>query len=155
MVKLGYNFRITDISCALGISQLRKLNGWLIRRRYIVEQYNEVFANLSEIETPFVDSRCSSAWHLYVIKLNLDRLSVGREIIFKALRAENIGVNVHYIPIPWLSLYQKLGYSKGSCPVAEYEYKRLITLPLYPAMSDQDIQDVISAIQKVIFSYRL
>ena len=76
-------------------------------------------------------------------------------MIFKALRAENIGVNVHYIPIPWLSLYQKLGYSKGSCPVAEHEYERLITLPLYPTMSDQDVLDVIDALYKVINTFRI
>lgn len=154
VVNLGFNYRITDISCALGISQLRKLDGWLDRRRYIVEKYNNAFSNLAGIEIPFVDPRCASAWHLYVIKLNLDKLSVGREVIFKALRAENIGVNVHYIPIPRLSLYQKLGYSKGSCPIAEHEYERLITLPLFPAMSDQDIEDVILAVTKVIQAYK-
>jgi perosamine synthetase len=153
VVNLGFNYRITDISCALGISQLRKLDGWLDRRRYIVEQYNKAFSNLPGIEIPFVDPRCVSAWHLYVIRLNTGKLSAGREVIFKALRAENIGVNVHYIPIPWLGLYQKLGYSKGSCPVAENEYERLITLPLFPAMSEQDIQDVIMAVTKVIQTY--
>ncbi len=97
---------------------------------------------------------CNPAWHLYVIRLNLDMLRVGRETIYKALRAENIGVNVHYIPVHWLSYYQNLGYQKGECPVAEQEYERLVTIPLYPAMSDQDVEDVITAMHKVISHFQ-
>ena len=153
VINLGYNYRITDFSCALGISQLKKLDGWLERRREIVHQYDLAFASMPEIETPYVIPECESAWHLYVIRLNLDLLNVDRKTIFKALRAENIGVNVHYIPIPWLSLYQKLGYTKGDWPVAERAYERMITLPLYPAMNDKDVNDVITAVTKVIQAY--
>ena len=155
VVNLGYNYRITDINCALGISQLQKLDGWLKRRREIVAQYDQAFASLPEIETPHVAPGCESAWHLYLIQLNLERLSASKETIFKALRAENIGVNVHYIPVPWLGLYQKLGYTRGNWPVAEAAYERIITLPLYPAMQAEDVNDVITAVQKVIAAYRV
>lgn len=154
VVNLGFNYRITDISCALGISQMKKLDGWLERRREIIKQYDQGFSSLLEIEIPKIAPGCESAWHLYIIRLNLHRLQVNREAIYKALRAENIGVNVHYIPIPWLSLYQKLGYKKGECPVSEQSYDRMITLPLYPAMSDRDVRDVIHAVEKVITEYR-
>jgi len=154
VINLGHNYRIPDLNCALGISQLRKLDSWLARRREIAERYNRAFSNLPQIEIPYVMSDCVPAWHLYVIRLNLDMLRVGRETIFKALRAENIGVNVHYIPIHWLSYYQNLGYKKGECPVAEQAYERLITLPLFPAMSDQDVEDVITAVNKVITHFQ-
>lgn len=154
VINLGHNYRIPDVNCALGISQLRKLDSWLARRREIVERYNLAFSSLPQIEIPYVMPDCESAWHLYIIRLNLGSLRVGREMIYKALRAENIGVNVHYIPIHWLSYYQKLGYQKGECPVAEQAYERLITLPLYPAMSDQDVEDVIAAVHKVVVHYQ-
>jgi perosamine synthetase len=154
VVNLGYNLRLPDICCALGISQLNKLDQWLSRRRYIAEKYSQAFSEIHEISLPHVSTDCEHAWHLYVIQLNLDQLKVGRKEIFQALRAERIGVNVHYIPIPWLSLYQKLGYKKGNWPVAESIYERIITLPVYPAMNDRDVQDVIDAVHKVIKYYR-
>lgn len=154
VINLGYNYRIPDINCALGISQLKKLDTWLERRREISRQYDQAFSHLPQVEIPYIQPGCESAWHLYVIRLNLDMLRVGRETIFKALRAENIGVNVHYIPIPWLSYYQQLGYKRGECPVAEQAYERLVTIPLFPAMSDQDVQDVVCAVNKVITYYR-
>jgi perosamine synthetase len=149
VVNLGHNYRIPDINCALGISQLRKLDSWLARRREIAKRYSNAFSDLPQVEIPYVMPDCDPAWHLYIIRLNLNELRVGRETIYKALRAENIGVNVHYIPIHWLSYYQNLGYQKGECPVAEQEYERLITIPLFPAMSDQDVEDVINAVHKV------
>lgn len=154
MVDLGYNFRLTDFQCVLGLSQLKKLAAWLTRRREIATRYNQAFAALPEIEPPTVLPDREAAWHLYVIRLNLERLRVGRAEIFKALRAENIGVNVHYIPVPWHPYYQKLGYTKGQWPVAEAAYERLISLPLFPAMSDQDVENVIAACFKVIGAYR-
>jgi dTDP-4-amino-4,6-dideoxygalactose transaminase len=108
---------------------------------------------MTELEIPGVIPDCEVAWHLYVIRLNLDRIRVGRPEIFRALRAENIGVNVHYIPIPWLTNYQKMGYSKGQWPVAESEYQRIISLPIFPSMSDGDINDVITAVKKVLAHY--
>ena len=103
---------------------------------------------------PLEHPDCQSAWHLYVIKLNLDKLEVDRDEVFQALRAENIGVNVHYIPVPWLTYYQKLGYKKGSWPIAEVMYSRLISLPIWPGMEESDIEDVILAVNKVLAAYQ-
>jgi perosamine synthetase len=154
MVELGYNYRLTDIQCALGMSQMTKLAGWLARRREIARAYNRSFAEVPEIECPVVREDRDSAWHLYVIKLNLARLTVGRDEIFRALRAENIGVNVHYIPVPWHPYYQGLGYAKGQWPVAEAAYERLLSLPVWPGMTDADIFDTVRAVSKVIAAYR-
>src|SRR3989304_89210 len=92
----------------------------------------------------------SKSWHLYVILLNVDRLRAGRTALFKALRAENIGVNVHYIPVPWHPYYQALGYKKGEWPVAESAYERMISLPIFPAMTDGDVEEIIAAVKKVV-----
>ncbi len=154
MVELGYNYRLTDFQCALGLSQLKKLPEWVARRREIAARYTAAFASLLEIETPTVLPDCEPAWHLYVIRLNLDRLHAGRPEIFRALRTENIGVNVNYIPVPWHPYYQRLGYGKGHWPVAEAAYERIISLPLFPAMTDADVADVIAAVEKVIGHFR-
>lgn len=153
MEELGYNYRLTDFQCALGKTQLRKLSAWLARRREIADRYTVAFAMVPELEVPHVLPDREPAWHLYVIRLNLDRLRVGRADVYAALRAENIGVNVHYIPVPWHPYYQNLGYAKGQWPVTESAYERLLSLPIFPAMSDQDVQDVIRAVTKVVRGY--
>ncbi len=154
VVRLGYNYRIPDTSCALGISQLDKANIWLERRREIAELYSRLLADLPMLQLPQEAPGCNSAWHLYVVRLNLDKIRVGRAEVFAALRAENIGVNVHYIPIPWMTLYQNLGYRKGQWPVAEHEYERLLSLPMYPGMSDSDVEDVVLACRKIYAAFR-
>jgi len=150
MQELGYNCRITDFQCALGMSQLKKIDKFIRRRREIVKRYNEAFENIEEIITPYEKPGVKSAWHIYVIRLQLDKLKATRKEIFEALRAENIGVHVHYIPVYYHPYYQKLGYQKGLCPRAEKYYEEAITLPLFPKMSDKDIEDVINAVNKVI-----
>jgi UDP-4-amino-4,6-dideoxy-N-acetyl-beta-L-altrosamine transaminase len=154
MTELGFNYRLTDLQSALGLSQLDKLQGWVARRRRIAARYTDAFAEVPEVETPIVLNDREPAWHLYVIRLNLDRLRAGRADIFKALRAENIGVNVHYIPVPWHPYYQALGYKKGEWPVAEGAYERMISLPIFPAMTDGDAEDVITAVKKVVGHFR-
>lgn len=154
MNELGYNYRLTDFQCALGQSQLKKLPERLRRRRAIAGQYTKAFASMPEIELPTVLSDRESAWHLYVICLNLKQLRLGRTEFFRALRVENIGVNVHYVPVPWHPYYQKLGYMKGQWPVAESIYERIISLPMWSGMTDQDVNDVIEAVNKVIHAYR-
>lgn len=154
MTALGYNYRITDFQCALGISQLRKLDQWIARRRAIGSRYATAFKQMPEIQTPTVLEGCEPAWHLYVIRLNLEKLQVGRAEIFKALRAENIGVNVHYIPVHWHPYYQQLGYRKGDMPIAESAYERMISLPMWAGMAETDVDDVIAAVQKVVAHYR-
>jgi perosamine synthetase len=155
MTDLGNNYRISDIHCALGRSQLAKLDRWLDRRRKISAKYTAAFAEMPELDVPAVEADRQSAWHLYMIRLNLDRLRVGRDWVFRALRAENIGVNVHYIPVPWHPYYQSLGYQKGQWPVAEQAYERLITLPLWAGMTDEDVAAVTRAMEKVVKSYRV
>ena len=153
MVALGYNYRLPDINCALGLAQMSKLDKWLARRREIAAHYTEAFTQMPEVDVPQVLPGTNPAWHLYVIELNLERLRVGRKEVFAALRAENIGVNVHYIPVYWHPYYQQLGYERGLCPVAEAAYERLISVPMFPAMTDEDVGDVITAIYKVTSAY--
>jgi UDP-4-amino-4,6-dideoxy-N-acetyl-beta-L-altrosamine transaminase len=155
MKEIGYNYRHTDYHCALGISQLQKLPVMLERRREIARKYRQAFADVPEIGLPVKSSDCEPSWHLYVVRLDLARLEVGRKEIFNALRAENIGVNVHYIPIPWLTYYQNLGHKKGGWPVAEEAYWEILSLPIWPGMTDADVDDVVMAVQKVIVAYRI
>ena len=147
--ELGYNYRITDIQCALGISQLEKIDKFLERRREIVKEYNKAFSDLDGIIIPKQLEETNSAWHLYVIQLELEKLTADRKEIFKALRDKNLGVNVHYIPVYYHPYYQKLGYEKGICPNAQRLYERIITIPLYPKMSDQQVEEVIKRIISV------
>jgi UDP-4-amino-4,6-dideoxy-N-acetyl-beta-L-altrosamine transaminase len=154
VVDLGFNYRLPDINCALGVSQLAKSDRWLERRRAIVAAYRSALHGLPMLQLPEQRSDCLSAWHLYVIRLNLETITVSRSQIFAALRAENVGVNVHYIPIPWMTHYANLGYVRGQWPVAESEYERVISLPIYPSMTDQDVADVVTAIEKVWMNYR-
>lgn len=154
MTELGYNYRIPDIVCALGLSQLKRLQDNLSRRREIVEQYAKAFAHLPGLITPVERGEVASAWHLYPVRLELEKFAVGRKQIFQALRAENIGVNVHYIPVHLHPYYQEhFGYQGGEYPVAEAAYEGLLTLPLFPTMSDQDVGDVIEAMDKVLNHY--
>lgn len=151
--ELGYNYRLTDIQCALGLSQLRKVRGWLTARQDLAARYARALGVMRELVLPVVLDDRTSAWHLYVVRLQLERLTVGRDQIFRALRAENIGVNVHYIPVPWHGYYQRLGYRKGQWPVAEDAYERMLTLPLFPGMSEADFDDVVRAVVKVVEHY--
>jgi len=153
MVELGYNYRLSDFQCALAESQLRKAPQWLARRIEIADAYQRAFASRCEVECPLLPEDRQSAWHLYVLRLNLGRLSVGRAEIFRALRAENIGVNVHYIPVPWHPYYVNQGYGRGQWPIAEAEYERLISLPMWAGMSDGDVSDTVAAVHKVLDAY--
>jgi perosamine synthetase len=150
MVDLGFNYRLTDVQCALGLSQLRRLDEALARRRAIATRYRAVLAGTPGLALQALPEGSEHAWHIFPVLLDLDRLAGDRRAIFAALRAEGIGVNVHYIPVYWHPYYQRLGYAKGLCPVAETVYERLITLPLFPAMTDADVDDVLTAVGKVI-----
>ncbi len=154
MQSLGYNYRITDVQAALGSSQIKKLETFIQRRRDLAKAYTQAFADMNEIFYPREWPRAFSAWHLYVIRLKLERLAANRKEIFLALQKENIGVNVHYLPVYLHPYYQQLGYPKGLCPNAENIYEQVITLPLFPSMLNHDLYDVVQAVRKVIAYYR-
>lgn len=151
MVLPGYNYRLTDMACALGLSQLRKLEANLKRRREIAARYTQAFSRVPGVIPPAVRDDVEPAWHLYPIRLDLAQLSAGRAEVFRALRGENIGVNVHYIPVPQHPFYrERFGYKGGEFPVAEDAYERLISLPMFHGMTDQDMDDVVRAVVKVV-----
>ncbi len=158
MTDLGYNYRIPDILCALGISQLKRLDLWVKRRNEIAEIY---ITNIAFLNNEFTDNiivplnqKFPSAYHIFVIKLNLNKLSVDRKIIFDAIQAEGIGVNIHYLPIHLHPFYKdNFNTIVGQLPIAESVYKSIITLPIFPTMDDTDVIDVISALKKVIKFY--
>ena len=155
MVDLGYNYRMTDMQCALGISQLRKQNCRVERRRAIAGSYREAFAQIPEVLPLSVMPESSHAYHLFVVQLELDRLKAGRDRIFAALRAEGVGANVHYVPVHLHPFYrQRFGTEPGLCPVAEAAYERILSLPMFPGMADDDVQDVIEALDRVLAYYR-
>lgn len=155
MELLGYNYRLPDIACALGIQQLKKLDANLARRRAIAALYSAAFREIAGVIPPGVRVEANPAWHLYPIRLDVEKIGVDRATIFRALRAENIGVNVHYIPVHMHPYYRRqFGYKGGEFPVAEDAYSRLISLPMFHGMSDRDVEDVVTAVSKVIGSYR-
>ena len=133
MVDLGYNYRLTDLQCALGLSQLRKLRQWVTRRQEIARRYDMAFAEMPAVQPLAVRPEVAHGYHLYVVRFDLSQLRAGRAEIFAALRAEGIGVNVHYIPVHLHPFYrQRFGTGRGECPVAEAAYERIITLPMFP-----------------------
>lgn len=156
MVALGYNYRLSDIGCALGLSQLRKLETNVARRREIARRYGSVFKDMPGIIPPGIRPDANPAWHLYPVRLDLTRLGADRAEIFRALRAENIGVNVHYIPVHLHPYYRnRFGFKGGEYPVAEHAYERLLSLPLFHGMTDHDVRSVIEAVGKVMNHYAL
>lgn len=136
MTDLGYNYRMTDLQAALGVSQLKKLDDFIARRRQIAAFYNEQFANIEELKIPKQLEGTNSGWHLYMLQLQKDK----RKDIFNAMRAANIGVHVHYIPVYWHPYYKQLGYQKGLCPVAERWYDQALTLPIHPELTTEQLQ---------------
>ena len=155
MTDVGYNYRLSDIQCALGQSQLAKLAGFVARRQQIAARYDDAFASIAQV-TPLTNAAgVSNAYHLYVIQLDLRRLKADRAGIYRALRAENIGINVHYLPVHLHPLYrERFETGPGMCPVAEDAYERILSLPIFPAMADTDVADVIQAVSKIMEYYR-
>lgn len=153
-VELGYNYRMTDFQAALLISQLRKLPKFSARRREIVEKYNAAFQEMPEIVVQKEIPESDTTRHLYILRLNLDKLTCDRRQFFDALYAENTCPQVHYLPVYWHSYYEKLGYEKGICPNAEKYYNEVMSIPLYYSLTDKDVEDVIHAVKKVVAYYR-
>lgn len=153
-VELGYNYRMTDIQAALLISQLDKLSLFSERRREIVEKYNEAFKNIPEIQVQEEIPESDTTRHLYILRLRLDRLNCDRRQFFDAMCAENICPQVHYLPVYWHSYYEKLGYEKGLCPNAEKYYMESMSIPLYYSLTDEEVDDVIKAVKKIVVYYK-
>lgn len=152
-INLGYNYRITDFQAALIVSQMSKLEMFAKRRKEIVKKYNEAFSNIPELIVQKEIPESDTCRHLYIIRLVLDRLTCTRREFFDAMSAENVQCQIHYVPVYWFPYYQHLGCQKGLCPKAEAVYQEIMSIPLYPKMTDQDVEDVIHAVKKVICYY--
>ncbi len=153
-VELGYNYRITDIQAALLLSQLDKLEMFSERRGEIVTRYNEVFSQMPEIQVQREIPESETTRHLYILRLRTELLNCDRRQFFDAMCAENIVPQVHYLPVYWHSYYEKLGFGKGLCPNAEKYYLESMSIPLYYSMTDEDVEDVITAVKKLIDYFR-
>jgi len=152
-VELGYNYRMTDFQAALLSSQLRKLPKFAARRKEIVEMYDKAFAEMPEIMVQREIPESDTTRHLYIIRLNLEKLRCDRRQFFDALYAERTCPQVHYLPVYYHSYYEKLGYQKGICPNAEKYYEEVMSIPLYYSLTDEDVDDVIRAVKKVVAYY--
>ncbi len=153
-IALGMNYRMTDMQAALIISQLDKLSRFSARRKEIVKAYDEAFQKLSQLFVQKEIPQSDTTRHLYVLRIRPEKLSIDRKQFFEALAAENICCNVHYIPTYYFPYYQKLGYKRGLCPKAEKLYEEIISLPLYYAMTDKDVNDVIDAVTRIAEYYQ-
>ncbi len=153
-ISLGYNYRITDFQAALIVSQMKKLDMFAARRKEIVKRYNEAFGQIPEIIVQKEIPQSDTCRHIYIIRIDTDRLTCTRREFFDAMSAENVQCQIHYVPVYWFPYYQHLGYKKGLCPKAEEVYKGIMSIPLYPKMSDDDVEDVIHAVKKVVANYR-
>ena len=152
---LAMNYRMTDMQAALLISQLKKLPMFMERRKEIVKRYNEAFSKLPQIIVQKEIRESDTTRHLYILRLNPEKLSIDRRQFFDALAAENICCNVHYIPTYYFPYYEKMGYGKGLCPKAEKLYEEILTLPLFYSMTDQDVEDVIAAVTRIAEYYKI
>jgi perosamine synthetase len=151
MLDLGYNYRLTDIQCALGCSQMGKLAKFLVRRREIANRYDEVFAAIPEITPIHVREDVNHAYHLYVIEIDFRALGMSRQDVFKKMHHKGIGVNVHYIPVHLHPFYRnKFGTGPGMCPVAEALYEQILSLPMHAGMTDEDVKTVCATLQNVL-----
>lgn len=153
-ISLGYNYRLTDFQAALLVSQMNKLDRFSKRRREIVTRYNLAFADIPEIIIQKEIPESDTCRHLYIIRLDLEKLTCTRREFFDAMSAENVQCQVHYVPVYLFPFYEHLGYKKGLCPNAEEVYNGIMSIPLYPMLTDNDVADVIVAVKKIVDYYR-
>lgn len=155
VVDAGYKYNMTDIQAAMGIHQLKKLDGFIRRRQEYANLFDEAFAELPEVQTPVRHKDRNHIYHLYAIRLKLDRLTIDRSQFIDKMRELNIGTSVHFIPVHLHPFYRKTyGYKRGDLPNSEKIYDSIISLPLYPAMDEADVRDVISAVEDIVKSHR-
>ncbi len=154
MQTLGFNYRMTDFQAALLNSQLRKLQKFSDRRREIVKRYNEAFADVPEIIVQKEIPESETTRHLYIIQLDLDKLTCTRKEFFEAMSAENVQCQVHYVPVYYFPFYEEKGYKRGLCPNAEKIYEGIMSIPLYPKLTDAEVEDTIKAVKKIVDWYR-
>ncbi|WP_415839530.1 UDP-4-amino-4,6-dideoxy-N-acetyl-beta-L-altrosamine transaminase [Paenibacillus tarimensis] len=155
MQALGYNYRMTELQAALGVSQMDKLDGFVASRRKIAKKYDRAFDNIPGLVTPRQHAEAESSWHLYVLRWEPQHFKVGRKEIFEALRELQIGVQVHYIPVYKQPYYRANGFAGVHCPNAEAYYETALSLPIFPKMTKEDIQDVIEAVNTVVQRYKI
>jgi dTDP-4-amino-4,6-dideoxygalactose transaminase len=155
VVEAGYKYNLTDLQSALGLVQLKKCDGSNDARRQIAQKYSEAFRKLPELEVPSCKDDRKSSWHLYVLRLNLDHLCVDRNAFVEQLRQHGIGCSVHFIPLNLHPFYQRAyGYGVGDCPVAEAEFQRCFSLPIYPGMKDSIVEQVIDTVTETVAEAR-
>ena len=151
VVEAGFKYNLTDLCASLGLAQLRKLGKFHARRREIARRYDEAFSRVPQLQAPTTRPEVDSAWHLYVLRLNLERLTLSRNCFIKELKARSIGTSVHFIPIHLHPYYRdRFGWKPEDFPVAFREYQRLLSLPLHPGLEDRDVEDVIHAVLSVV-----
>lgn len=148
-VELGFNYRITDLQAALGLSQLNKLDGFIERRRELAARYDRLLAYLP-LTLPSAQPEAESAWHLYVVRLQPDRINLSHRQVFEGLRAAGIGVNLHYIPLHLQPYYRELGFAEGDFPQAERYYAEAISLPMFPLLSDEQQDFVVEQLRRLV-----
>lgn len=153
-IAMGFNYRMTDFQSALLLSQLNKLERFKQRRQQIVNRYNDAFKDLEGIIVQQEIPESDTCRHLYIIRLDLDILSCTRREFFDAMSAENVQCQIHYVPVYWFPYYKRMGYERGICPNAEDIYKGILSIPLYPLLSDTDVEDVIHAVTKIVTYYK-
>lgn len=146
MTDLGYNYRMTDLQAALGLSQMKKIDTFIQQRREIAAFYTETFQGIEGIIVPQQLKGTNSGWHLYMLQLE----GISRKFVFEKMRFFNIGVHVHYIPVYWHPYYQQLGYERGICPIAEKWYEKALTLPIHPKITVEDLSIIVSNIKELI-----
>lgn len=152
-ISMGFNYRMTDFQAALLVSQLAKLDEFKRKRQEIVKKYNEAFRNVPGIIVQKEIPESDTCRHLYIIRLDLDKLTCTRRQFFDAMSAENVQCQIHYVPVYWFPFYKHLGYEKGLCPNAEEIYKGILSIPLYPLLTEADTDDVIHAVKKIANYY--
>jgi len=148
-VALGFNYRMTDMQAALGVSQLQRLDEFVARRRALASEYNTRLAGLP-LTLPWQNQDAQSAWHLYVIRLNTEDNGEARRRVFESLRAAEVGVNVHYIPVHMQPYYRELGFQEGMFPEAEHYYRQAISLPMFPSLNDDELNHVVTVLEEAL-----